>query len=87
MRSLIRGGIGGSDVCVVVCCTGVGCNNGWTVIVGCTCTGAVLLVVLAIAERLGIDICSEAAESISSASDGLVAGISAMVVEGVLSLC
>ena len=83
MRSLICGGTGGSDVCAVVCCTGVGSNNDWTV-VGYTCTGAVLFVVLVIAGRLENDICSEAAESISSASDGLFVG---NVAEGVLSLC
>ena len=87
MQCLIRSGTGGSDVCAVVCCTSVGSNNDWTVVVGCTCTGAMLLVVLVIAGRLGVDICSEAAESISSALDGLFVGISVMVVEGVLPLC
>ena len=83
MQSLIHGETGGSDVCVLVC----GSNNNWTVVVGCMCTGAVLLVVLVIAGRLEVDICSEVAESISSASDGLFAGISVTIAEGVLSLC
>ena len=59
-------GVGSNnDWTVIVDCKRVGGDNDWTIVVGCTCNEAV--------ENL---ICSEAAESISSASAGLLAEIS-----------
>ena len=93
MWSLIRGGTGGIDVRVFVGCTGIGGSNDWTVVVGCTKVGGnndwTVVVGCTHTGAVENSICSEAAGSISSASAGLLAGTSLIMVmaERVPLLC